>query len=161
MEIQDVENKKNGQRYYKILFELEQDTDNYPPVKYESVWAIKNDNLYIIDSIPFFIYNVSLGDLVSIKERDGELWFNKIEQQSKNSTIRVYCPSEISWKSLKSVIESRFCKWEMSHIYNLVAINIDTEENFKLIISTMDEIKLNDTEFDYEEAAIRYSPGSA
>lgn len=39
----------------KILFELEQDEDGYPPASTETLWASRaGDGLFKIDNIPFF-----------------------------------------------------------------------------------------------------------
>ncbi len=41
----------------KIVFELQQDEDGYPPVTRESLWATPTDGgLYRLDNIPFFAH---------------------------------------------------------------------------------------------------------
>src|SRR5690349_21666617 len=75
----------------KVHFRLEQDEDGYPPAGVESVWAQKGakENEYIIDNVPFFARDATLGDTVTVREEEGRLWFERIVHRSGNSLIRV------------------------------------------------------------------------
>ena len=48
---------------------------------------------YRVENVPFYVRGVSLGDVVTAKERDGELWYGKTVEKSGNGTIRVFCKS--------------------------------------------------------------------
>jgi hypothetical protein len=48
---------------------------------------------YRVENVPFYVRGVSLGDIVTAKERDGELWYRKTIEKSGNGTIRVFCKS--------------------------------------------------------------------
>src|SRR4051794_39990545 len=74
----------------KVFFSLEQDEDGYPPVTVESVWAIKHEDGYELDNIPFYARSVACGDLVAVRrDEDGGLWFTNLIKPSGHSTIRI------------------------------------------------------------------------
>jgi hypothetical protein len=50
-----------SERHVKVLFQLEQDEDGYPPASVESLWALpKGEGLFQVDNIPFFATGVAL-----------------------------------------------------------------------------------------------------
>ena len=75
----------------KIHFQLEQDEDGYPPVAVESVWAqpAGQTGEYIVDNVPFFTRDATIGDTVRVREDDGNLWFERVVARSTNSLVRV------------------------------------------------------------------------
>jgi hypothetical protein len=61
-------------------------------VGYENLWAEKRDaDLYVIKSIPYFIYDISVEDVVRVAkdEADQTLCFSELVTHSEHSTIRV------------------------------------------------------------------------
>lgn len=78
----------------KYIFDLEV-SDNWPPVDAESLWLEKADAGYIIRTIPYFIRNISLGDIVEIEQLDNaRAKLIRIVEQSENSTIWLYFKSQ-------------------------------------------------------------------
>ena len=74
----------------KILFYLQKDEDGYPPVEVESVWAIPKERDYEINSIPFYVKGIALGDLVRADPaEDGALEFRSVLRRSGHSTYRI------------------------------------------------------------------------
>ncbi|MGF6493559.1 hypothetical protein ABIE56_001742 [Luteibacter sp. 621] len=75
----------------KVFFQIEQDEDGYPGVGTESVWALpdQDERLFTLDNIPFFAVDANLGDVVSVDERDGVLWFRQIVRASPRSLMRI------------------------------------------------------------------------
>jgi hypothetical protein len=72
-----------GQGLVKVQF---YDAD----VGYENLWAAKlNADQYRLESIPFFIYGIARGDLVTAQpDKDGRLQFIRVVAQSGNRTLR-------------------------------------------------------------------------
>ena len=61
-------------------------------VGYENLRAEKkNEDLYVIKSIPYFIYNISIDDVVRVHrdETDHVLCFSELVEPSSHKTIRV------------------------------------------------------------------------
>ena len=74
----------------KIYFDLAPDENGYPPAKSEFLWSIPTQRgTYLIDNIPFFVRDISLGDEISAKKEGGQLHFAKLLKKSRNSTLRV------------------------------------------------------------------------
>ena len=78
-------------RSSKVHFRLVQDEDGYPPVSVESVWAQPSTKAgeYVLDNIPFFAREATIGDVVQVREEEGHLWFDKVVRRSQNSLVRV------------------------------------------------------------------------
>jgi hypothetical protein len=57
----------------------------------EGMWAFSlGDGRYRLDNIPFFIYDVSIDDIVSAEEVDGILTFRQVLSSGGHSTYRVF-----------------------------------------------------------------------
>jgi hypothetical protein len=85
-------------QYVKLLFELEQDEDGYPPASAETLWALKvGESLFKIDNIPFFALGVAVNDIVSAVPEESVFRFKEVVHPSGHSTIRVivYDPSDV------------------------------------------------------------------
>src|SRR5437868_15163167 len=76
-------NVAESKQYVKIQF-YDQD------VGYENLLGIPlGDDLYRLESIPFFIYDISLHDIVTAKpDQAGRLQFLKVVRSSGNTTLR-------------------------------------------------------------------------
>lgn len=79
----------------KILVRLRIDSDDYPPVSYESLWATLNpDDTCTIDNTPYYVYGLSKGDSVSVKFEDGERYADTITSKGGHSTLRVFSSNQ-------------------------------------------------------------------
>ncbi|GHV52486.1 hypothetical protein FACS1894181_15610 [Bacteroidia bacterium] len=138
------ENQRTAQGV-KVNFLLQQDEDGYPPFSVESIWTIKNgNNSYIVDSIPFYVCNLSIEDEIAVKKKQGELFFDKIIKESQNSTMRIYCKNEVAINRLKATLLNLGCKWEFSNIKSLSAVNVPSTsyievENIITLMKNEDE----------------------
>lgn len=45
---------------------------------------------YRLDNVPFYARDVSLGDIVSASEQDGELWYRETLEKSGHGTMRIF-----------------------------------------------------------------------
>ena len=70
----------------KVFFRLDRDDTGYPPVDTESVWANELPNgTCIMDNIPFFTTQATLGDLVEVIRIGEDLFYSKTIMKSRNS----------------------------------------------------------------------------
>ena len=112
-----AEKKVRCIRRNKVYFQLEMDEDGYPPFDVESLWVSTIDKgVGIIDSIPFFVKGIALGDRVAF-----------VEVPANNATIRVYCPSWEKEVDIKNMLKEENCSWEPSHLSSLIAINVPND----------------------------------
>lgn len=146
---------KEHETQKKILFKLEKDEDDYPPNEWESLWATEiGSGHYVIDNIPFFVRDVSCGDTVSVIENNGELFFDDVVEESLNSVLRViaYDPDHIS--ELRERLLSLKCESELSHIPNLIAVEVPAAADLDSVLKFLDEGE-KDQLWEYETASIR------
>ena len=109
-----------------------------PDVGYENLWAapIKGET-YRIESIPFFVYGVSLGDIVKASpDGEGRLQFEKVLQPSGHKTLRARSDDFIKHATrLKSVISHLRKLSSDVEVLNsrLLAIDIPPSANLETI----------------------------
>lgn len=113
----------------KVFFHLKQDEDGYPEVSAESVWAKPTERAdeYILDSIPFFIREATIGDSLKALKEDGVLWFDSLLLGSGNSLIRVVFFDNCSKGKVNEKLNAMGCSTEYSKDHNLLAVNIPAE----------------------------------
>lgn len=76
----------------KIRFDLLQDEDGYPPVSLEMLNATEiGPNLYRVENAPFFMENVSYGDVVVAlpTATAGLFKFKEVAEQSKFNSLSI------------------------------------------------------------------------
>lgn len=121
----DSREKVRRMRRNKIYSQLEMDEDRYPPFDVESLWVSTIDKgVGIIDSIPFFVKGIALGDRVAF---DDDFNFVTVEVPANNATIRVYCPSWEKEVDIMNILKEENCSWELSHLSSLLAINVPND----------------------------------
>lgn len=109
----------------KIVFEIEQDADGYPPVRVESVWAIdRGGGRFEIDNIPWFVKVATVGDVVGVERRDSELVFAEMLEQSSNSLIRILCARHVDPQAVRADLSALGCESEYDGDHNLVALSM-------------------------------------
>lgn len=118
------EKRTHHTKKVKIIFSLEKDEYGYPPFSEESVWGKLYQGNYIIENIPFFVYDISLQDVVSIKRINNRLFFNELVNESTNSTVRIYCKNPVLMSQTRRKLIDLGCKWEFSNLKSLSAVNV-------------------------------------
>lgn len=110
----------------KVHFRLVRDEDGYPPAAVESLWAAPatEPNEYVIDNIPFFARNATIGDTVRVREEEGHQWFESVVLRSLNSLIRVVFFDRTCIERVGERLVALGCSIEYSKDHNLMAVNI-------------------------------------
>lgn len=141
----------------KIHFELQQDSDGYPPVGVESVWAHPGieESQYVIDNTPFFAYEATLGDIVKVTESDdGLLWFAALVEASTNSLVRVVFFDRGATEDVTEALMRSGCIVERMLEYNIIAASIPASISLEAVRAYLDTAAA-DGIIDYEEAIVR------
>lgn len=115
----------------KVHFHLEQDEDGYPPVAVESLWAepsAKPDE-YVIDNVPFFVRDATIGDTVRVREKDGHRWFDGLVSRSQNSLLRVVFFDRECVETVSERLVAMGCSTEYLREHNLMAVSIPISVN--------------------------------
>jgi hypothetical protein len=112
----------------KIGFLLTKDEMGYPPAENEWLWAsAAKDDRWMIDNIPWYSREVSLGDVVEVEEDEGQLWFRKTAEPSGHSTLRVIVREQApaTTAALRARLEALGCSSEQwSEELRLLAVDI-------------------------------------
>jgi hypothetical protein len=111
----------------KISFHLRQDADGYPPVAVEGLWANPHGSSheYVIDSIPFFTCDATVGDrVVALPGPDGLLWFDHMVHRSAHSLVRVVFFDQSAEDSVARTFSDLGCGVEWMRQFHLLAIDI-------------------------------------
>ncbi|HZL36516.1 MAG TPA: DUF4265 domain-containing protein [Tepidisphaeraceae bacterium] len=139
----------------KVLFRLEKDDDGYPPADVEGVWCVQlPDDGFVVDNIPFFARQVALGDVVSVEQASGELFYTSILQRSTNSLLRVVLFGNHDPSHLRSELAKLGCATEQSHLQSLIAVNIPSKVKIGRVRQVLDE-GCSQGLWDYEETVLR------
>jgi hypothetical protein len=114
-----------SERHVKVLFQLEQDADGYPPASVESLWALpKGEGLFQVDNIPFFATGVAVGDIVSAFQEEGAFRFQEVVHASGHSTLRVAISEATDVPAVRALFEQKGCSVEQSHLPRLIAVDV-------------------------------------
>jgi Domain of unknown function (DUF4265) len=91
-------------QFIKVIFELPQDDDGWPPAGSEGLWAVPvTSDVARLDNTPFFVRGVATGDLIRVRRNDdGQLQADERLQWSGHCTSALendegtsdWCPSE-------------------------------------------------------------------
>lgn len=72
----------------ELLFNLEQDEDDWPPVGAEGLWCEPVNTRYRLETCPLFVKGLSVGDLLEVEpDDDGSVWQFEVVEPSANSTV--------------------------------------------------------------------------
>lgn len=105
----------------KIGFPLEVDEEeDWPPFDAEHLWFRKAGDLYELDSVPLFLMDLSLGDLLRIEiDEAGYATQWSVVTRSPNSTVWMFCPG---CTTLADELVSR--GYEVEHHGGIYSVNI-------------------------------------
>ena len=146
-----MENNTNNSVKINLVYEFEEQ------YFIESVWAENIGANYKINNIPFLAPNVALGDIVSTvcDEEDGRLYFDELIKPSGHSVIQVVFFDLSSLDTICGHLEKLGCGWEVSHISELISIDIPNEEVYNYTIVYLTELEGNKI-IDYREACLGF-----
>jgi hypothetical protein len=141
----------------KINFKLQPDADGYPPVAVESLWANPVGSLFEIDSIPFFVRDATVGDLVrALPDSTGALWFESVEHRSPRSLVRVVLNKPDCEPLVVEKLSALGCGIEGMKAYKLLAVDIPADVELADVQNYL-RAEASAGHLDYEEALLRHS----
>jgi hypothetical protein len=141
-------------QHVKILFEHTNSLNNDYGI--ESAWAIPAGLNYKLDNILFYAPEYSLGDILSVENRNGELYVNGLIEASGHSTIRMIINDPSSVNEIRSELKEMKCESEISDAENLISVDIPKEVNYFLIREFLVKGQLA-SKWSFEEACIAHT----
>ncbi len=140
----------------KVHFQLEQDEDDYPPVAVESVWATpgQGPGRFVLDNVPFFTRDATLGDEVAVSVAEGGYWFESVVNRSGNSLIRVVFFDTSHRDRVMQDLQALGCSTESLAAHSLVAVNVPEQVPLRTVREYLQGETAAD-HLDYEEPILR------
>lgn len=139
----------------KILFRLQRDSEGYPPADVESVWAEESgDGAFVIDNIPFFAREATLGDEVTVTYDGKDAFYSSTRKRSGNSLLRVILFGRHDASRLRSGLDKLGCSSEQSHLNSLIAVNVPVTSDINKVRLFLDD-GVKRGFWDYEEPLLR------
>lgn len=140
----------------KVLFRLTQDESGYPPYAVEGMWTSRQaDGTYEIENIPFYSYDVAVGDVVKVQDVDGELFYVERVRESGNSVIRMLIYDRGELDSVRAELRALGCDSEGDGA--VLAVNVPADVPYAPIfrfLSEGDRAK----RWGFEEAVLCHEP---
>ncbi|HET8685731.1 MAG TPA: DUF4265 domain-containing protein [Methanosarcina sp.] len=139
--------------HVKILFEHFNTPENEYGI--ESAWALPVGENFQLDNILFYAPEYSIGDIVSVEKRDGELFVTGLVQESGHSTVRVILSSKEGVAPLRDELKKLGCDSEISNVPILISVDIPPEVDYSLIKNLLVQGE-NLSKWSYEESCIAH-----
>jgi Domain of unknown function (DUF4265) len=116
-------------------------------IGYENIWALPlGDGTYCLENPPFFVYDVSLNDLVAAApDEDGALRFQSVVRRSGNSTLRARSDSlkDLTFRSkVEADLKEMGCVVE-EHRERLLAISVPPTANLEKVTAYLTRMRLS------------------
>jgi hypothetical protein len=140
----------------KVYFNLVRDEDGYPPVAVESLWAAPDSKSsgYVIDNVPFFVRDVTIGDTVRVREEDGNHWFDGLVSRSQNSLIRVVFFDRTTVDEISEQLVALGCSTEFLREHNIMAVSVPFSTNLADVQAFL-QAEVSAGRVDFEEPILR------
>lgn len=138
----------------KISFEHE----NFPKGEYsiESAWAIPlENNTFKLDNFLFYTTEYSWGDIVSVENREGELFVTGLIKESGHSTVRIILNDQKDVEKTRDYLKSLGCDSEISDVPILISVDIPPSVSYLQIKNYLENGKKS-SKWSYEEACIAH-----
>jgi hypothetical protein len=120
----------------------------------ETMWAIKRDDGYEIDNIPFYVKELALGDVVDARpDASGALWYSELIRPSGHSTIHLWFSREEDVESIREVLRQLGCASEVSDLPRLVAVDVPPDVSYEKIKAFLEQGE-DAGRFEYQEACL-------
>jgi Domain of unknown function (DUF4265) len=140
----------------KIIFELPQDEGGYPPFTTEGAWANPLPNGgWVLDNIPFYIYDVSNHDEVAVKVVDGEIFFDHVVRRGGHSTLRVHFDDSSIISEVRKALKALGCSSEGALTKTLVAVDVPPTANLQAVEDCLKPFVENEA-FEYEHGCVQH-----
>ncbi|TJZ49885.1 DUF4265 domain-containing protein [Sphingobacterium olei] len=120
----------------------------------EIIWVVKlDDNFYKVNNIPFYAGNLALGDIISVEDDQGILYFDELIAVSGNSTVQIIFFDIKQSKNVIEDLEQLNCKWESMKEQPYFAVDIPESVDYQKVKDLLD-IYVERGCLDYKEACI-------
>lgn len=146
-----------NEHFSKIICNLK---DNWHGYQTETLWGKHvGDGMYIIDNIPFFSTEVSLGDTVQVIEKQGVLFLDAVVDRGGHSTYRVVLQKEAREYEALSLLDQmeKFGGDYEKGLDGLFAVDVNSLGNVSAIYDLLEKGE-KALVWDFEEGCYQHKP---
>ncbi len=138
----------------KIFFEHENSPEGEHSI--ESAWAIPlENNTFKLDNLLFYAPEYSWGDIVSVENREGELFVTGLIKESGHSTVRIILNDQKDVEETRDYLKSLGCDSEISDVPILISVDIPPSVSYLQIKNYLENGEKS-SKWSYEEACIAH-----
>jgi Domain of unknown function (DUF4265) len=139
-----------------VFVSVEQDENGYPSVSREQLWCIPvGENKCIVDNIPFYAREISMGDEIYFQTRNSEHWFNGVSKPSRNTTLRTFARKDGLVSNLVTKIRSFGGLTEKMEGSPVIAVSLPPSANIAGALDYLDR-ESDAGNVGFEESCVRY-----
>lgn len=148
--------ERMADEYVRVLFKLEKEDEDYPPVDYERLWARRlDDGSFELDNIPFFVREISAGDVVTAQQENGEeVVFSELVRASGSSTLRIIVFDESRVEDVRRRLQEVGCSTELN-VSKMLAVDVPPQVDLQAVRTWLLEEQSSGT-LEFEDACIRH-----
>lgn len=142
--------------FKKVLFRLAQDENGYPPASVEGLWTQAVTGGYRVDSIPFHVYGIAPGDIISIRHEGDQAWFDALQQSAGTSVFRVVVKPPETVEQVHAALAEFGCTCEVEKAVRMLAVEVPATQSADTLLYyllTQREAGI----LDFEEGVLRHA----
>lgn len=143
----------------KVIFELPQDDDGWPPAGSEGLWALPvTPDVVRLDNTPFFVRGVATGDLIRVRRGDdGQLQADERLRWSGHCTIRIIVFRDGPLSGSRQQVLDKFAPLGVTgegiEQFSMVALDVPPDADIAAVKRLLREGE-HDGWWEYEEGCI-------
>ncbi len=142
--------------YKKVLFRLEQDEHGYPPASVEGLWTQAVAGGHRVDSIPFHVYGIAPGDIISIRHEGDQAWFDALQQSAGASVFRVVVKPPETLEQVHAALIEFGCTCEVEKAVRMLAVEVPATRSADTLLYYLLTQREAGT-LDFEEGVLRHA----
>jgi hypothetical protein len=116
---------------------------------------VRDSSAYEIDNVPYYVNNVSKGDLVSVASIDGEIFAAAVVARGGHSTLRVFVDEPRRQKAIAKALTKLGASCSITDGLSLFAVDIAPEIDFLKIDSYLEGCA-DGEHIAYEDACLQH-----
>lgn len=140
----------------KVLFRLQQDASGYPPASVEGLWTQAVAGGYRVDSIPFHVYGIAPGDIISIRQEGDQAWFDALQQSAGASVFRVVVRPPETVEQVHAALTEFGCTCEVEKAVRMLAVEVPARQSADTLLYYLLTQREAGT-LDFEEGVLRHA----
>lgn len=143
----------------KIRFNLQRDSDGWPPAESEGLWAEPlGEDSFRIDNVPWFVAGLAIDDVVrALAGSDGVLWATEFLARSGRITIRIIPsmdgPLDGEPRAALDLLSAVGVTGEIFPEYRMLALDVPADADLARLKAVLRDGESDGT-WNYEEGAV-------